>query len=127
MFAQSRAYPETRGILDELARSGKYLLGTVNHEGLELNVYRIKTFGLRKDFTVFFSSCFVGARKPDEAIYRIALQVTQRKPEECLFMDDRALNLECARLLGMRTIHCQKAAQLRAELGRNGVAIGTAS
>ena len=53
--------------------------------------------------------------------------LTRGKPEECLFIDDRALNLECARLLGMRTIHDQKAAQLRTELGRNGVAIGTAS
>ena len=53
--------------------------------------------------------------------------LTNGKLEECLFIDDRALNLECARLLGMRTIHYQKAAQLPAELGRNGVAIGTAS
>jgi len=124
MFAQSRVLPESRAIVDRLARSEKYFLATINNEGMELNLYRIKRFGLRKDFDAFFSSCFLGARKPDEAIYRIALQVMQRDPEECVFIDDRPLNLECARRLGMRAIHFQNAAQLRAELGRNGVAVG---
>ena len=59
--------------------------------------------------------------KPDPAIYRLALQVTQRAPEECVFIDDRALNLECARQMGMRTIHYQNAPQLRAELRNQGV------
>ncbi len=124
IFAQSRAYPDSRAILDELARSGRYFLATINNEGLELNAYRIQQFGLRRDFAAFFSSCFVGARKPEEAIYRIALQVTQRAPEECVFIDDRPLNLECARRLGMRAIHYQGAAQLRGELARNSVAVG---
>lgn len=124
IFAQSRACPDSRAILDELARSGRYFLATINNEGLELNAYRIQQFDLRRDFSAFFSSCFVGARKPEEAIYRIALQVTQRAPEECVFIDDRPLNLECARLLGMRTIHYQGAAQLRGELAGNGVAVG---
>jgi putative hydrolase of the HAD superfamily len=124
MFAQSHALPESRAIAGQLACSGKCLLATVNNEGLELNLYRIERFGLRKDFDAFFSSCFLGARKPDEAIYRIALHVTQRDPEECIFIDDRPLNLDCARRLGMRTIHFQNATQLRAELARNGVAVG---
>jgi len=37
---------------------------------LELNVYRIEKFGLARCFPVFFSSCFLGVRKPDEEIYR---------------------------------------------------------
>ncbi len=126
MFAQSQPYPEARAIVEQLARSGKYLLATLNNEPRELNDYRIERFGLRRDFTAFFSSCYVGARKPEEGIYRMALQITQRAPEECLFIDDRALNLECARRLGMRTIHYQNAAQLRAELRENGVLDGRA-
>lgn len=121
IFAQSRSYPDSRAILDELARSGRYFLATINNEGLELNAYRIQQFGLRRDFSAFFSSCFLGARKPEEAIYRIALQVTQRAPEECVFIDDRPLNLESPRLLGMRTVHYQDAAQLRGELARKGL------
>lgn len=124
LFAQSREYPEARAVLNTVARSGKYLLATINNEALELNIYRIEKFGLQKDFIAFFSSCFLGVRKPDAAIYRVALQVTASAPGECLFIDDRELNLECARLLGMRTIHYQNAAQLREELDRNGVALG---
>ena len=51
----------------------------------------------------------------------MALQVTQRPPAECIFIDDREVNLECPRELGLRTIHFQDAAQLRRELGENGV------
>ena len=68
-------------------------------------------------FAVFFSSCFLGAKKPDEAIFRMALQLTQRVPEECVFIDDRELNVECARhFVGMRAIHYQDPDQLVREL-----------
>jgi putative hydrolase of the HAD superfamily len=65
----------------------------------------------------------LGVRKPEEGIYKLALEVTQRTPEECLFIDDRELNLECARQLQMRTIHFQNAAQLRHDLAASGVSI----
>ena len=125
MFAQSRVHPEARALVDQLARSRNYLLATINNEGLQLNRHRILRFSLRRDFTAFFSSCFLGVRKPDPAIYRLALQVTQRAPEECVFIDDRPPNLECARRMGMRTIHYQNAQQLREELRRNGVALAS--
>ena len=123
MFAESKEYPETRAILDKVSRSGKYFVGAINNEPLELNQYRIEAFDLRRNFLVFFSSCYVGSRKPEETIYRIALEVTQRPPEKCLFIDDRSLNLESPRRLGMSTIHHQNAEQLRSELGKFGVEV----
>ena len=123
MFAQSKEYPETRAILDKVARSAKYFVGAINNEPLELNQYRIEAFDLRRDFLVFFSSCYVRSRKPEETIFRVALEVTQRRPEQCLFIDDRPLNLESPRRLGMNTIHHQNADQLRAELGKYGVEV----
>jgi len=118
MFAQSKEFPETRAILDKVASSGKYFVGAINNEPLELNQYRIEAFDLRRNFLVFFSSCYVRSRKPEELIFRVALEVTQRKPEQCLFIDDRPLNLESPRRLGMNTIHHQNAEQLRSELGK---------
>jgi len=118
MFAQSKEYPEARAILDRVSSSGKYLVGAINNEPLELNQYRIEAFHLRRNFSVFFSSCYVHSRKPEEWIFRLALEVTQRPPAECLFIDDRPLNLESPRRLGMRTIHHQNAHQLRSELGK---------
>jgi putative hydrolase of the HAD superfamily len=123
IFAQSEEFPESRAVLSSLAAAGKYLLATINNEPLELNERRIHQFQLRRDFKAFFSSCFVGIRKPDEGIYKIALEVTQRQPEECVFIDDRELNLECAQQLRMRTIHFQDAAQLRRDLAANGVQV----
>jgi putative hydrolase of the HAD superfamily len=65
---------------------------------------------------LFVSSCFVGLRKPESGIYRLATEITQINPEECCFIDDRALNLECAAKLGMQTIQMQTLEQLRSDL-----------
>jgi putative hydrolase of the HAD superfamily len=123
IFAQSKEYPESRAVLDKLARMEKYFIGSINNEPLELNEYRIKAFHLRRDFQVFFSSCYLHTRKPEEMIYRIALEVTQRLAAECVFIDDRPLNLENPRKLGFKTIHYQGAEQLRAELTNCGVEV----
>jgi putative hydrolase of the HAD superfamily len=116
MFAQSKEFPESRAILDACAQSGKYFIGAINNEPLELNQYRIEAFHLRRSFQVFFSSCYVHWRKPEEAIFRIALAVTQRAPEECAFIDDRPLNLEAPRRLGFSVIQFQSQEQLRTDL-----------
>lgn len=123
MFAQSQEYSETRAILTKLARQGKFFIAAINNEPYELNQYRIEAFSLRKEFQVFFSSCYVYARKPDEAIFRIALSVTQRPAEQCVFIDDRSINLENPRRLGMHVIHHKSAPQLLAELQSLGIEV----
>ena len=116
MFAQSKEYPETRAVLNEVARTGKYYVASINNEPRELNDYRIEAFGLPREFQAFFSSCYLNHRKPEEAIYRIALEVSQRPPEHSVFIDDRSLNLESPRRLGMHVIQHQNATQLRRDL-----------
>jgi len=116
MFAQSREFPASPAILDACAGSSKYFVGAINNEPLELNQFRIETFNLRKSFQVFFSSCYVHSRKPEEGIFRVALAVTQRAPENCVFIDDRPMNLEAPRRLGFNVIHYQSADQLRSDL-----------
>lgn len=123
MFAQSKEHPETRELLHAVARTGKYFVASINNEPRELNNYRIQAFGLRRDFEVFFSSCYLNARKPEEHIYRTALEVSQRPAEECAFIDDRLLNLENPRRLGMNVIHHKTAAQTLVELKNLGVEI----
>ena len=46
----------------------------------------------------------VGMRKPDTAIYQLAAQRLGLDPEECIFVDDRPVNLEPAAEIGMRTV-----------------------
>jgi putative hydrolase of the HAD superfamily len=122
MFCLSQANPETLQLAEELGRSCKYLMSTINNESKELNLFRIQAFGLREIFSLFVSSCFVGLRKPEEGIYRLALDITQRPPQECCFIDDRPLNLDSASRLGMHVIQMQNAAQLRQDLQSLGVA-----
>jgi putative hydrolase of the HAD superfamily len=98
-------------------------MGTINNESRELNYYRIEKFGLRNIFRLFVSSCFVGFRKPERDIYRLALEIMQIPAEQCCFIDDRALNLECAAKLGMKTIQMQQLDQLRGDLAKLGVTL----
>ncbi len=121
MFSLSQPMPEVLAFARALADSGKYFMSTLNNESRELNLHRIEKYGLREIFRLFVSSCFVGLRKPESGIYRLAIEITQINPEECCFIDDRALNLECAAKLGMRTIQMQTLEQLREELGKLGV------
>ena len=121
IFSLSQSHENVLAFAGELAKSGKYLMATINNESIELNQYRIEKFGLRNVFTDFFSSCYVGLRKPEEGIYRLSIDVTQKQPQECCFIDDRALNLECARALGMHTIEMQDVNQLQQELAKLGV------
>ena len=121
MFSLSQPVPEVLAFTRTLANSGKYFMGTINNESRELNLYRIQKYGLREIFRLFVSSCFVGLRKPESGIYRLAIDITQFNPEECCFIDDRALNLECAAKLGMKTIQMQTLPQLREELVKVGV------
>jgi len=122
MYSLSVADEQAVAFAKSLASSGKYLMGTINNESRELNAYRMDTFGLRSIFRIFVSSCFVGLRKPEEAIYRMALDITQQAPRSCCFIDDRALNLEVAKRLGMHTVEMDGVEHLRAELQKLGVA-----
>jgi len=122
MYSLSVADEQAVAFAMSLASSGKYLMGTINNESRELNAYRMDTFGLRSIFRIFVSSCFVGLRKPEEGIYRMALDITQQAPEWCCFIDDRALNLEVAKRLGMHTVEMHGVEPLRAELQKLGVA-----
>jgi putative hydrolase of the HAD superfamily len=121
MFSLSQPIPDVLAFARRLSDSGKYFMGTINNESRELNDYRIETFGLRKIFRVFISSCFVGLRKPEFDIYRAALEVTQYPARQCCFIDDRALNLESAAKMGMFTIQMQTLDQLRADLQKLGI------
>jgi putative hydrolase of the HAD superfamily len=123
MFSLSQPFPEVLGFARALADSGKYFMSTLNNESRELNDYRIEKYGLRKIFRLFVSSCFVGFRKPEHDIYRLALEVTQVPAGQCCFIDDRALNLECAAKLGMKTIEMKRLEQLREDLAKLGVTL----
>src|SRR4051812_36013641 len=77
MFAQSKPWPESIQIARELSRRPGIRTATLNNEGEALNIHRIEAFGLRDIFPVFFTSCWLGVRKPTHAIYERALGMAQ--------------------------------------------------
>jgi len=121
MFSLSK--PKSQSL--ELARSlaGKYFMGTINNESRELNQYRIQNFNLAEYFDVFVSSCYVGLRKPDERIYKLALNLTQHVARECCFIDDRPANIEGAAKAGFATVLMKDPQQLRRDLQAIGVEV----
>jgi putative hydrolase of the HAD superfamily len=114
--AQSRLLPDgALSILTELAASDKCMLGVLNNEARETNDYRFAQFGLRQFIKVAFSSCYLGLRKPEPAIYRRALDILGKPAERVLFVDDRAENATGAAAAGMKTIVFKGEAALRQE------------
>ena len=119
MFSLSK--PKTEVLEFARALAGKCLMATINNESREMNDYRIKQFGLAQIFDLFVSSCYVGMRKPDEKIYRVALDVIQKAPDECCFIDDRPPNIEGAAKVGMQTVLMRDPLQLKRDLQALGV------
>jgi putative hydrolase of the HAD superfamily len=122
MLTQSKLLPDgALGILHQLAASNHYLLGALNNEARETNNYRFQHFGLRPIFQVALSSCYLGLRKPDPAIYQRALEILGRPAERILFIDDREENAAAATNAGMKAVHFEGAEPLRKHLQSLGV------
>jgi putative hydrolase of the HAD superfamily len=117
--AQSKVLPDgALGILEELAALNKCLLGALNNEARETNEYRFDRFGLRKLFKVTLSSCYLGLRKPDASIYKMALDILGRPAGRILLIDDREANVAAAVAQGMKAIRFDGEEPLRRELVR---------
>jgi putative hydrolase of the HAD superfamily len=73
------------------------------------------------DFATF--SADVRLIKPDRAIYEYTLRGLGVKPSEAIFLDDREVNIQAARELGMQAIRVQSATQLKKDLQAAGFTI----
>lgn len=104
MFAQSEPMPEMIEFVCQLKQTYKLKIAAVSNEGRELTIYRVNKFNLKRFIDFFIASCFVHFRKPDEDMYRIALDCAQVPPEEVIYIDDRAMFVEIAQGLGIQGI-----------------------
>jgi putative hydrolase of the HAD superfamily len=104
MFAQSKPYQEMIDLVSGL--KARYNLKTVavSNEGRELTVYRNKKYGLGSFIDTFISSCFVHFRKPDEDIFRMALDVSEVAATACVYIEDRPMFVEVAQGFGIHGI-----------------------
>jgi putative hydrolase of the HAD superfamily len=105
MFAQSKPITPMLDMVRDLKRRYSLKIVAVSNEGRELTEHRIHTFALDDVIDTFISSCFVHFRKPDEEIYRLALDTAQIRPQEAAYIDDRAMFVQVAESLGIRGLH----------------------
>ena len=68
------------------------------------------------DFDVLVWSYQLHMAKPDPAIYRHTLKELGTRPEETLFVDDKLVNVEAARAIGMKALEFLTVHRLRDDL-----------
>jgi len=124
MFDQSQPYREMIDLVCRLKERYGLKTAAVSNEGRELTVYRIQEFDLGSFIEFFVSSCFVHYRKPDEDMYRIALDIAQVRPEEVVYIEDRPMFVEVAEGLGIHGIVHRGFEPTRAALEQLGLKLG---
>lgn len=104
MFAQSEAYENMIQFIRDLKNRYSLCTVAVSNEGRELMEYRIHHFKMKEFIDFFVCSCFIGYKKPDIEMYRLALDIAQVKPQDVIYLDDRQLLSEVGGQLGMKAI-----------------------
>jgi putative hydrolase of the HAD superfamily len=104
MFAQSTPHPEMIELMAQLKARHSLKVVVVSNEAREINAYRIRQFELDRIVDAFVSSCFVHVRKPDEEIFRLALDIAQVHPAQVVYLENTAMFVRVAEDLGIRSI-----------------------
>lgn len=118
MYSQSAPFNDMIDLVKELKSHHALKVVVISNEGRELTEHRIKTFKLTSFVDYFIVSCFIGVRKPDRQVYRIALDMVQVSPEECVYLEDRELFVEMANGMGIKAIRHQNVADTREILSK---------
>lgn len=102
---------KARGLLTAiLSNIGDNVLASVERE-----------FGWINRFDVLVWSYQLRIAKPDPAIYRHTLERLGTAPEETLFLDDKLVNIDAARALGIQAIQFSTPERLRVDLIASGL------
>ena len=114
-------------MIDLIARlkvTHRLKIAVVSNEGRELNVYRIQKFKLARLVDLFVSSCFVQVRKPDEEMFRLAMDIAQVQPRNVVYIDNTEMFVEIAQGLGIRSVPHTDYQLTRSKLSAFGLSSG---
>ena len=121
MFQYSQPFEDMLDFVRQLKDKYHLKVVAVSNEGRELNEYRIQKFHLDSVIDFFVSSSFVYLRKPDPAIFKIALDMAQTPLDRIIYLDDRKLFVEAAQNLGIKGIVHHSLAETKRELEQYGL------
>lgn len=124
MCAQSQPYHGMIDLVAQLRHKYGLKIVVVSNEARELNAYRIREFKLGGFVDAFISSCYVGLRKPDADIFRLALNIAQVPARNIAFIDNTPMFAEIAEELGMRGVVHADYSQTVRKLASLGLWIG---
>jgi putative hydrolase of the HAD superfamily len=85
-------------------KRGGLKIAVLSNMPIEISRYMRQYAPWFRDFDYVCFSAEVQLAKPGAAIFHACLKVVNSRPEECLFIDDRAENVEAARALGMHAL-----------------------
>jgi 2-haloacid dehalogenase/putative hydrolase of the HAD superfamily len=116
----SGAIPQSEAAIEDLAARGvrQFALSNMSHEVLDGILAMSPAFRRLEGVLI---SAELGLLKPDAAIYRAACERFGHAPQDFLFIDDSAANVEAARALGFDAHHFTDPAALRPALEARGL------
>jgi len=123
MYSQSLPYQDSIDFFKDLKKKFSLKVIAVSNEGRELTQYRIKQFKLNELFDAIVASSFVHFRKPDEDIFRMAIDISQTEPKNSIYVDDRLMFVDIAKSLGMNGIHYKGLPGAKDELKKFGLSL----
>jgi putative hydrolase of the HAD superfamily len=121
MFAQSTPFPDMLNLMLRLKAKHGVKITVVSNEGRELNAHRIRKFKLSRFVDSFISSCFVHIRKPDDEIFRLALDISQAPAQQVVYIDNTPMFVQIAESLGINGIRHTDYATTREKLADFGL------
>lgn len=116
-----RENPQMAELLQSLKKQRPlYLLSNTNevqYEWLQAN------YNVARHFEHLVLSYKVGCSKPEEEIYRLVLERSGLRAQDCLFVDDLERNVKAAARLGMNTIRFSGVEPLKSDLRGYGLSV----
>ena len=91
-------------------------IAVLSNMPIEISIYMRHHAPWFRDFDYVCFSAEVHLAKPEAAIFHDCLKALRLRPEECLFIDDRAENVEAARALCMQALKFVSVQQLSVEV-----------
>lgn len=128
VFAKGQYFTEKMeerpGMRDLVKRlKANYRVALLRNQNDEAHALFEKKFGLPKLFDGQVISGRVGAKKPDEKIFRVLLENFNEKPEKTIFIDDAAENVDAAKKVGIGAIQFVSIPDLIKDLKSKGVKV----
>lgn len=119
----SRGSRLNRGVMNLVTKLRRhYVIGVISNLSIKYDIVNRKK-NRYKHLQHLVLSYKVGLLKPDPRIYRLAARKVRCRPQDCLFIDDKLVNVKGARRAWMNVVHYRNITQLKREMKRYGILV----